>query len=142
MKDDIKLPLEFISGNNTPVTVATIKRERMEEIIRDAIKADRQKRGEPLSALAALVKALRDRHYGRMPDEVQAAYDHAWSIVYASPQPTIPDGWQLVPKKPKHEMRLAGKHTIKGADTTFEGILAECSYLSMLEAAPKIGEEK
>lgn len=53
----------------------------------------------------------------------------------------IPEGWQLVPKIPSKEMLLAGKHTIKGADTTFEGILAECAYLSMLEAAPKFGEE-
>ena len=44
-------------------------------------------RGELLSALTALVNALQDRHYGRMPDEVQSAYDRAWSVVYASPQP-------------------------------------------------------
>lgn len=37
MKYDIKLPPEFISGNSIPVTVATIKRERMEEILHDAI---------------------------------------------------------------------------------------------------------
>lgn len=34
---DIELPAEFRSGNSVPVTVATIKRERMEEILRDAI---------------------------------------------------------------------------------------------------------
>lgn len=51
-------------------------------------------------------------------------------------------GWQLVPKIPTKEMLLAGKHTIKGADTTFEGILAEYAYLSMLAAAPKFGEEE
>lgn len=34
---DIELPAEFHSGNDIPVTQATIKRERMEEILRDAI---------------------------------------------------------------------------------------------------------
>lgn len=38
-----------------------------------------------LDALSGLVKALRERHYGRMPDEVQAAYDKAWTIVFSSP---------------------------------------------------------
>lgn len=40
---DIELPAEFRSGNDIPVTQATIKRERMEEILRDAIEADRQR---------------------------------------------------------------------------------------------------
>ena len=44
---DIELPAEFRSGNDIPVTVATIKRERMEEILNAAIEADRQVRGEP-----------------------------------------------------------------------------------------------
>lgn len=43
---DIELPAEFRSGNDIPVTQATIKRERMEEILRDAIEADRKRRGE------------------------------------------------------------------------------------------------
>lgn len=47
---DIELPAEFRSGNSVPVTVATIKRERMEEIIRAAIEADRKRRGEPTAA--------------------------------------------------------------------------------------------
>lgn len=34
---EIDMPAEFRSGNDIPVTQATIKRERMEEIIRDAI---------------------------------------------------------------------------------------------------------
>lgn len=38
-----------------------------------------------LDALSGLVNALRERHYGRMPDEVQAAYDKAWAIVFSSP---------------------------------------------------------
>ncbi|WP_323016389.1 hypothetical protein [Castellaniella sp.] len=38
-----------------------------------------------LDALSGLVNVLRERHYGRMPDEVQAAYDKAWAIVFSSP---------------------------------------------------------
>jgi L-lactate utilization protein LutC len=53
-----------------------------------------------------------------------------------------PDGWQLVPKDPTWKMVTAGKHTIKGADTTFESILAAAAYSSMLAAAPKFGEEE
>lgn len=47
-----------------------------------------------------------------------------------------PHGWKLVPVEPTSEMRVAGKNTIKGADTTFEGILAELAYRSMIDAAP------
>lgn len=45
---DIELPAEFRSGNDIPVTQATIKRERMEEILQATIEADRQRRGEPV----------------------------------------------------------------------------------------------
>lgn len=37
------------------------------------------------TALSDLVNALRERHYGRMPEEVQQAYDRAWAIVFATP---------------------------------------------------------
>ena len=42
---NIELPAEFRSGNSVPVAVATIKRERMEEILREAIEAARMKYG-------------------------------------------------------------------------------------------------
>lgn len=57
-------------------------------------------------------------------------------------QPSAPDGWKLVPMEPTREMVLAGKRTIKGADTTFEGILTAAAYSSMLAAAPKFGEDE
>lgn len=41
---DIEMPAEFRSGNDIPVTQATIKRERMEEILIAAIEADRKRR--------------------------------------------------------------------------------------------------
>lgn len=41
-----------------------------------------QREGEAMNALTVLVKALRERHYGRMPSEVQDAYDRAWAIVF------------------------------------------------------------
>ncbi|MDX4956214.1 hypothetical protein [Delftia acidovorans] len=40
---------------------------------------------ELMQALRDLVNALRERHYGRMPEEVQSAYDKAWAIVFAGP---------------------------------------------------------
>lgn len=40
---------------------------------------------ETFEALSDLVNALRERHYGRMPDEVQRAYDRAWTIVFTAP---------------------------------------------------------
>lgn len=48
---------------------------------------------ELMQALRDLVNALRERHYGRMPEEVQAAYDKAWAIVFAAPAaaPAAPD---------------------------------------------------
>lgn len=45
---DIELPAEFRSSNSIPVTQATIKSERMAEILRAAIELDRQGRGEPV----------------------------------------------------------------------------------------------
>lgn len=45
---DIELPAEFRSGNSIPVERARITRERMTEILQDAIKADRQRRSEPV----------------------------------------------------------------------------------------------
>ena len=43
---DIELPAEFRSGNSVPVAQATIKRERMEEILVDAIDRARRIEGE------------------------------------------------------------------------------------------------
>lgn len=87
MKDGIKLPLEFISGNNTPVTVATIKRERMEEILRDAIKADRAALQSHAMSYAGVTVWVGDKRcsYGFTRDELelstidilQAAFDRA-----------------------------------------------------------------
>ncbi|MEG2281321.1 hypothetical protein [Comamonas sp.] len=63
-----------------------------------------QSEGEAFQALSELTNALRERHYGRMPAEVQAAYDKAWTIVFtgeksapAAPQavqPALPQGWK------------------------------------------------
>lgn len=60
--------------------------------------------GEALQALCELTNALRERHYGRMPAEVQVAYDKAWTIVFAGEksapaapqavQPAVPVGGQ------------------------------------------------
>lgn len=42
-------------------------------------------------ALVAFVKALRDRHYGRMPTEVQHAYDNATALFAKAPNATAHD---------------------------------------------------
>ncbi|WP_447578333.1 hypothetical protein [Achromobacter kerstersii] len=44
---------------------------------------------ESFNALSDLVNALRERHYGRMPEEVQQAYDRAWTIVFTAPTATL-----------------------------------------------------
>lgn len=41
---------------------------------------------EAMEALEQLTNALRERHYGRMPEEVQIAYDKAWTIVFGGPK--------------------------------------------------------
>lgn len=41
---EIKLPLEYRSGNGIPVERAVITRTRMIEILQDAVEADRQSR--------------------------------------------------------------------------------------------------
>lgn len=55
---DIELPAEFRSGNDVPVTIATIKRERMEEILRAAVEADRKRQGDAAKVLAELVALI------------------------------------------------------------------------------------
>ncbi len=79
---DIELPAEFRSGNSVPVTVATIKRERMEEIIRAAIEADRKRGGEPVGYFYPweLERSLKAYPNG-FPGAV---------AVYAAPQPIEP----------------------------------------------------
>lgn len=53
--------------------VAELRARSLDEVTaqRDASRA----------ALAELVRVLRERHYGRMPEEVQRAYDAAAAIV-------------------------------------------------------------
>lgn len=46
---DIELPAEFQSGNSIPVERTTITRERMTEILKDAIEADRKRSDEPVA---------------------------------------------------------------------------------------------
>jgi hypothetical protein len=41
----------------------------------------RSEEGREMKALRELHDALKARHYGRMPDEVQAAYDHAQDVL-------------------------------------------------------------
>lgn len=70
----------------------------------DTIRALLAERDRLRDALSGLVKALRERHYGRMPDEVQAAYDKAWTIVFSSPV-TAPVAAQAQPCDHVYEAR-------------------------------------
>ena len=55
-------------------------------------------------------------------------------------QPDVPEGWVLVPVEPTKEMRVAGKHAMKGsADELYETNRALTVYGAMLAAAPKGG---
>jgi hypothetical protein len=75
--------------------------------------------------------------YGFSPEDAQARAETIAAALSAQPHPLAVDGWKLVPVEPTREMELAGKHTIKGADTTFERELAILAYRSMLAAAPQ-----
>ena len=70
------------------------------------------------------------------PQPANPAIKESLTVAEPVKVPSVPDGWKLVPVEPTREMVLAGKRTIKGADTTFEGILAAAAYSSMLAAAP------
>ena len=52
---------------------------------------------------------------------------NCWTPVYTTPQPAIPDGWQLVPVEPTPEMQRA----MQQAEWPDE------AYKAMLAAAPK-----
>lgn len=132
MIEDIKLPpLPYPYYTQAYRTTGEV----IQDYARAAIKADRQRRGEPVQLCDC------ERGHNGIGIAVREC-DCTGNNPHPSELVKEPEGWQLVPKKPTHEMLLAGKHTIKGADTTFEGILAEYAYLSMLEAAPKFGEEE
>lgn len=95
MTEPIKLPPEFLSANDVPAERATIKRERMIEIIAAAIEADRKRRGEPV-ALTTMQRQMirnvvhevgqRSRCKGDYHDQIA---DLLTSIASA-PQPTEP----------------------------------------------------
>ena len=73
-------------------------------------------------------------HYGNRIRNVTPLYStqHGNSTRHIN----IPEGWKMVPILPTKEMILAGKHTIKGCETTFESIIADMVYQSMLNNAP------
>lgn len=54
------LPPEFISGNEMPVTRATISRERMGEILHEAIEAYHQQKSQLPETPQAIAGALRN----------------------------------------------------------------------------------
>lgn len=94
---DIKLPAEFRSGNDIPVTQATIKRERMEEILIAAIEADRKQRGKPFIYLRTLngkpdwtEDCVADCESDLIHDEEMYAEGYGVMPLYVAPQPSEP----------------------------------------------------
>lgn len=55
---DIELPHEFRKGNDILFTQATIKRERMEEILREAIEADRKRRKPTAAEISDVIREI------------------------------------------------------------------------------------
>ena len=85
----IKLPAEFQSGNSVPVERATITRQRIAQILDEAIEADRQARGEPV---AWVVDHIADDIHvvfkePQIPECYLAAVEVKITPLYASPQP-------------------------------------------------------
>lgn len=94
---DIELPAEFRSGNDVPVTIATIKRERMEEILRAAVAADRKRRGNSneCGPVAYGIKAANTGEiatvlYGSDLDQVGEYRADLVVPLYTAPQPATP----------------------------------------------------
>lgn len=90
------LPEEFKSGNSVPVERATITRQRMVEILAEAIGADRQTRGEPVAWISdSPTKGNGRRLFWTKADAWR------WSSnvkpLYATPE--IPEGYKLVPQR-------------------------------------------
>ena len=69
--DAYAVPVEYLNGAHMLYAV-------------DAPQLD-QARTELHDALRGLYTVLRDRYYGRMPDEVQAAYDKAGDLLRRHP---------------------------------------------------------
>lgn len=147
---DIELPPEFQSGNSVPVSQATIKRERMEEILRAAIEADRQRRGEPVKVVSddEVLEAMRPSL-----DEGDGGYvcDMSPMHVIASGrallarygQPVESEGWQLVPKEPTKEMLInAMEASLLGRPSPDDDSYVRSIVSAWCEAAPKFGEEE
>lgn len=87
MTEPIKLPPEFRSGNSIPVERATITRERMVEILTEAIEADR----------AALQSQDReDAPWGDLKVAFGCDDDEALWKAVESGKIHFPKGWKLI----------------------------------------------
>lgn len=83
---DIKLPAEFQSGNDIPVKQATIKRERMEEIIQDAIES-------------AMQSQIQDEALSKAKYALMIANAHAPCPLYAEAIETIEQARRIEDKQ-------------------------------------------
>ncbi len=102
-----------------------------------------QGQDETMQALSDLTNALRERHHGRMPEEVQRAYDKAWAIVFAGQHAASPaqgEDVQPATAEPVHanpwgvflEARTRAIHDFRAHGRTFADI---AELLSLENAA-------
>lgn len=58
------------------------------------------------------------------------------SFAASLPVARVREGWKWVPVEPTREMSDAGKHAVKGCDSTYERQIAGIAYAAMLNACP------
>ena len=96
-----------------------------------------QSEGEAFQALSELTNALRERHYGRMPAEVQAAYDKAWTIVFTGEKsaPAAPQAVQpaIMPKGESAAAQLRAMATNYPAGHNWDKLDARACIRGALE---------
>lgn len=159
---NIELPPLPVGTTSPMIYGAYYCASNMQDYARAAIKADRQQRGEQQAELlskffAALdeATALDSKQSQWSTKPVGTPHDRivAWAEVHrlrgllapqpAAPaqEPTIPEGWQLVPKEATQEMFYTCEHIFdhgNSGESPFE--FFDRKYKDILEAAPKFGE--
>lgn len=85
---------------------------------------------QPVSEPVATLRITHGGYGAVLSTHVAYALPEGTHDVYARPQTAIPDGWQIVPKVPTEEQRMAGKLAM------IDGEPSVTIYSAMLAAAP------
>jgi hypothetical protein len=83
---------------------------------------------KPSEMVERVKAALRDNIQAALPDGVTVDYDYAARAAIEAM------------REPTPEMSTAGKHAVKGCESTFERDIAESAYRAMIDAALSTGE--